>query len=74
MDPFAFGVFQRFGSHFDVFFHRACERTYNGPGDGFGYLNHRVEVAGAGYRKSGFDNIYPQQFQGFGHLDFFDGV
>ena len=74
VDAFAFGVFERFGSHFDVFFHGTGERAYYRPGNGFRDFDYRVEIARAGNRKTGFYNIYSQQFQGFGHLNFFDGV
>jgi len=70
VNAFVLGILQRLGSHIDVFFHGARQRTDRRPRHGLGYFDHRVEVARRGYGESGLYNVHAKQLQLFGHLNF----
>ena len=71
---FALGKLQGLGGAVNVLLDGTCQGTDGGPGHGFGYLNHRVEVARARNRESGFNHIHAQRFELLGHLDFLNRV
>jgi hypothetical protein len=70
MDTASFGMLQGIGGYINVFFHGAGEGTDGGPGHGFGYFHHRVEVAGAGNGKASFYYIHAELLQRFGYFYF----
>ena len=71
MDTAFFGIFQGFSSHVDIFFFRSCQGGDDGIADDFGNLDNGFEIARAGNRETGFDDVHTQFFQSFCHLDFF---
>ena len=60
VDTLALCVSERLGSGVDILLDSAGQRTYHRPGYGFGNLYYRVEITGAGYRKSSLDDIYSE--------------
>ena len=74
MDAGAPGGFECCGGHFDIFLNGAAKAADAGIFDDFGYLFYGMEVAGAGDRETGFDDIDAEGFQLKGQLDLFPGV
>src|SRR6185369_10217141 len=74
MDAFSLGEFERIDGGINVFFHGPGERANDGAGDGLTHLYNRLEIAGGGDGKTGFDHVHAEDFELPGNLDFFHGV
>ena len=68
------GIFKRLGRNVDIFLYGARQRTDCWPGNGLGNFYYRIEIARAGYRKTGLDYVYSQLLKLFGHLYFLNCV
>src|SRR5690606_36333550 len=71
VDTWPFSIFERFRSHFDVFFYGPRKPADDRVAHGFRDLDHRIEISGAGDRKAGLDDVHSQLFQLAGDLDLF---
>ena len=74
MDTSPLGIFQRFGSHIDIFLDRTGQSGNHRFFNHFRNFHNRLEITRAGNRKTGFDNVDTQIFQRSGNFDFFKRV
>ena len=64
----------RLGGHLNIFFHRTGQAADHRFAHGLADSVHRKEIAGAGNRESGFDDIHAKAFQLQGDLNFLLGI
>jgi hypothetical protein len=57
VNTWLFGMFEGFGSGFNVFRNAPCETTHAAAFDGIGNCTHRFKVSGRGDSETGFDDI-----------------
>jgi len=74
MDTSVLCIFQCFGSHINIFFHRTGKRTDCRPRYGFRYFNNAIEISRTRYGETGFYHVYSQFFQSFGYLNLFNTI
>lgn len=68
------GILQRLCSNVNIFLHGACQCAYRGPCHSFADLDDTIEVARAGDRESGFDDIHAERLELLGNLNLLYGV
>ncbi len=67
VDTTGIGIGQRLGGTVDIRVHRPGQTADPAVLDGVGNAFHRLEITRTGNRKTGFDHIHPQFFQGTGN-------
>src|SRR5687767_7403899 len=74
MDPGAAGVFEGLGGYFNIFLHGTAEAANSSIFNDLCDLVDRFEIARAGDRESGFNNINSEAFQLKGKANFFSCI
>ena len=74
MDTPFFSILKGCSCYFDIFFYGTRKGTDDWVGYCFGNFYHGVKIPRTRNRKTSFNDVHTQRFQGLGHCDFLLGV